>query len=313
MILYAFRRWLLAAVISLLAMTGAQANQFTVVRDGDTLIVLERNLVVAKYNETTGEAVGYAYLSGFLWRAAYSDGTVITYVYDAQGRLLRIDTNKYVRDRQGQMTPTSVAGTTQQAIYEGDRLVALVSSTGARLAIDPKLAQPGDVVMQVKAARGRAAKLSAPTAGDKKKSFNHRMMAIHGWETRPAEWECSKTPEGEDICIGRGPGGGGGGPAPPYEPGPQPDKPPPGHGGGGGDEGIGGGGGDDGYVYVGSVHEIPPNLPTRASCMVAAINTYWIMIRQFCPYVRDPGSCQAQAFTIFEEQKQDCIRLFPPD
>ena len=227
------RQGLIAAVVCLVSIAGAVAEPVTVTKEGDTTIAMQGGLVASKFNEVTGESSQYFYISGLLWQAAYSDGTVNGYFYDADGKLLRIETRKYVRGRDGQLQSTSVAGTTQQAVYEGDKLVALVSSTGARLAIDPSLAQSGDIVMQVKPAKGRVAKLSGPTAAEKKKSFNHRMLAIRGWEARPAEWECTRTPEGEDICIGRGPGGGGGGPAPPYEPGPQPDKPPPGHGGGG--------------------------------------------------------------------------------
>lgn len=299
------RPWLLAAAICLVSIAAAQAQQLSVVREGDTIIAMQGSLVASKYNEVTGESAQFIYISGLLWQAAYSDGTVSTYSYDTDGKLLRIETRKFVSDKDGKLVPTSMAGISQQAVYAGDKLIALASSNGSRLTMDPRLAQRGDTVMRVTPPKGRSVKLSPQTAAERKKSFNHRLIAIHGWETKPADWECTKTPEGEDVCVGRAPPPD----ATPYDPAPPRNDAPPENGG----EEIGGDGdGNEEAAYQPVSAEIPPHLPNRKSCYMAAYNTYRIMLYQVCTIPRDPSRCQAIAFMQYKEHVEACTIAFPP-
>lgn len=296
------RRGLLAALLGLAACCGAaMAGQVTVVRHGGTYMAMDGDLLIARYREDGSESTHYTYISGLLWQAASSDGTVSTYRYDADGRLLDITTRSYARDRAGRMMPASVAGTSQQAIYAGGKLVALASSTGKRIGLGT--AMPGDAVLGLTPRAGKPA--VTPSGRERLKAFNYLLIGLHNWDLRPADWDCTKTPEGEDICTGHPPPS-----DPPYDPGPPPNETPPDHGGG---EVGGGGGGEVGSGADGAASnpQIPTNLPTRASCDAAAHNTYWIMINQVCKFPKNRASCEAQAFLIYEQQRAECAALYP--
>lgn len=293
------RRGLLAAILGLAAHFGAaQAGEVKVVKDGDTFMAMDGSLLLARYKEDGSESSHYTYISGLLWQAASSDGTVSTYSYDADGKLLGITTRRYAPDRAGNMVPASVAGTSQKAVYAGGRLVALASSTGKRLGMVPGGA--GELVLRIKRGPGKAARPGyAADKARRVKDFNYLLIGINNWDIRPAEWECTKTPEGEDICTGRPP------PAdPPYDPGPPENETPP-------DDNAGGGGGPGGSDGAASNAQIPTNLPTKASCDAAAYNTYWIMINQVCKFPKNRASCEAQAFAIYEEQRAECAAMYP--
>ena len=111
------RRGLFAAIISLAThFSAAQAGEVKVVKDGDTLIAMDGKQIMAKYNENTGQASHDTYINGLIWHIASSDRTVSSFSYDKEGKLLRIETTTYTTDRSGKRVPTSMAGTTQQAI-----------------------------------------------------------------------------------------------------------------------------------------------------------------------------------------------------
>jgi YD repeat-containing protein len=317
---FTLRRALIAAIVVLAAHAGAaQAGELRVVKDGDTFMAMDGALVIAAYKQDGSQSSHYTYISGLLWQAASSDGSVSTYSYDKDGKLLRITTRTYARDRAGKSVPVSMAGTTQQAVYAGDKLIALASSTGKRLVMAPGLAQRGDMAMRIKSGARRAARVAPPTAAQRAASYNYRMIAISGWELQDSDWECEKTPEDEDVCTGRGErpprdyeqpppegggGGGGGGGGAPYDPGPPPSENPPDN---GGEVGGGGEGGD----ASASNPQIPTNLPTRESCDAAAYNTYWIMMNQVCKVPKDRQFCEAQAFIIYEDQRAECAAMYP--
>jgi YD repeat-containing protein len=294
----ALRRGLAVALLGLAAHLGAaQAAEVKTIKQGDWIMAMDGERLISRFNEVTNESNQYFYISGLIWQASSSNGTVTTYSYDADGKLLRIETTRYTKDRDGKPVPTSVTGTNQQAIYAGKTLVALASSTGKRLAFGQ--AQAGEAVVRVKSKGSKIGQMSkAPTKASRVKDFNNLLIGIGNWDIRPADWDCLIAPDGNTICTGHPP------PAEPYDPGPPPIDTPPSDGGG---EVGGGGGGDAGATNP----QIPTDLPTRESCYAAAHNTYWIMMNQVCKFPKNRKSCEANAFLIFEDQMAECTAKYP--
>jgi hypothetical protein len=252
---------------------------------------LDGNRLLAR---TVGDKYSvFLYRQGRLSRISHSDGRSTTYHY-----------------RDGQLDHIAFSeGTVQKAIHEGGRLLLIESSSGRKLGL---AADAGAVDKMLAPAVGKDGtalpRRSAPVSQQKATpaqrihAMNQTLIAIEGWEA--TEWECSLTPEGEQICTGRGGGGqddgGGYHPGHPgdWGPGDSPGEADPG---GGGNGGSGGGGADP----------IRPDLPTRASCYQAAYNTWVIMRDQFCPMVLNQQVCLQNNYQLFLDLRTECEATYP--
>ncbi len=224
----------------------------------------------------------YTYINGRLTGIFHADGRATTYHYQ-DGRLDRIVLSD---------------GRQQKPIYDGDALRSLEGASGQRLGLAPDAGPVDKTVAAALGANGRALQgRGAMRAGDGVDALNRTLIAVENWEL--GGWECILTPEMEQICIGRPGSGEGGGdviindPAYPEPPG---EVPP--------DNGEGGGGGGGGGT-------VPPNLPTLASCLQAAYNTWMIMRIQLCPIFGNQQVCLQTSYRLYEKQKADCRLAFP--
>ncbi len=224
----------------------------------------------------------YTYDRGRISKAIHSDGRSTSYHY-TNGMLDRI---------------TLSNGTVQTPIYEQGELSMIASTSGKRLGLSPRARNVDRVVRSSRKLRGglpapaSAATLSNPNSPLAIKTLNQKLIAIQDWEA--ADWECTLTPEGEQICIGRenrerdndSDAGHDEGDRPYYD---VPEAPPP-------DSEPNGSG--SGYIR--------PDLDTLESCLAAANYTWVVMRYQFCPLVKNQEICLKQNYRLYEELQDAC-------
>lgn len=257
------------------------AGNVRIIKTPVQTIVMQEDRVIAKFNKN-GEGSHYTYLNGRLWMAGHTAGGVDTYFYK-RGRLSLINSSR---------------GTSQTPLYdERGTLVALASSTGQKLGLAPNAGNVDKVAMKRQSPAGTKAAARSGRADEAQRirALNYQLIAIEGWAESPQDWDCSLTPEGETVCVGRGPRGGA--PYEPYHPEPPPEEVPP--------AAIG----DDGTAGGSEAANPRPrlDLPTLESCEAAALSTYWIMMNTVCPKMMgDRPNCEARAFLIYEDQRASC-------
>lgn len=224
----------------------------------------------------------FTYDRGRIAKAIHSDGRVTTYHY-TNGMLDRIALSN---------------GTVQTPIYEQGELAVIASTSGKRLGLSARARH----VDRVARARGkkRAGPLTAaqspslaslPDSPQAIRLLNQKLIAIENWEA--ADWECTLTPEGEQICVGRedrerddGGADGSQRDGPYYE---IPEAPPP-----------------EGEPSGGSSGYIRPDLDTLESCLAAANYTWVVMRYQFCPIVKNQELCLKQNYRLYEQLQDEC-------
>lgn len=227
----------------------------------------------------------FTYERGRIAKALHSDGRITTYHY-TNGMLDRI---------------TLSNGTVQTPIYEQGELAVIASTSGKRLGLSARARNVDRVARTPRRQRGglAAPALSpAPSNPDSPQAIrllNQKLIAIENWEA--ADWECTLTPEGEQICVGRedrerddgnndSSGDDNQRDGPYYE---IPEAPPP--------EGEPSGGGS-GYIR--------PDLDTLESCLAAANYTWVVMRYQFCPIVKNQELCLKQNYRLYEQLQDEC-------
>lgn len=232
------------------------------------------------------------------------------YLYNKRGQLLLAAgpngfTARYHYENDRLERITFADGREHTAVYDGERLAAIDSSTGKRLGISPG-ADKADRVMstQRKQDASLTAGRSVAVAPGDPAALNRVLVAAGDWENSTDEWECVEGPQGEIVCIGRAPGTGGGGDSP-FDGAPMPEPPGPGSSEPGG-EATGGG-----QPEPRADDRIPPDLETQESCIQAAINTYEIMIRDICKYVTNKDTCSLDSYRLMLELIAACKITYP--
>jgi hypothetical protein len=264
-----------------------QGPPLQLVITADGMMTMQGNTLLAKTTKH-GTSI-YRYQKGRLTRISRSDGSFVRYHY-VDGKLDHIAYS---------------TGAVHKPVYDRGILSMLESSSGKKLglhagakAVDKSVAGRRTGQAGTLGTLGSVAAALAPPSPAQATALNKMLIAIENWET--AGWECSVTPEGEQICIGRPDKDDREDEVDDYER-PvidMPETPPP-----GGEEPNGSG--SDGWEFL------RRDLDTRESCLAAAEYTWLVMRYQFCPLVRNQETCLKQNYRLYEDLKANCRATFP--